>query len=193
MKHYYPTLSIVIGLFLLSLIGCREKGTPFSFTTPEGEEVSLVIPPGFEDQRTANPWKKIFSERDLIGEEHYIASYIYQGKDTNEIIELYFSLKKDPGTAKKWRRKPENRELYDYIEYPDSNFICVARIEYFNDPYSLYLSGGDDFPPDSHSADLHLQKQTFDIFMCFPHDSLMTERAKTVMDDIVKSIKIKKK
>ena len=94
MKHYYPTLSIVIGLFLLSLIGCREKGTPFSFTTPEGEEVSLVIPPGFEDQRTANPWKKIFSERDLIGEEHYIASYIYQGKDTNEIIELYFSLKK---------------------------------------------------------------------------------------------------
>ena len=193
MKHYYPTLSIVIGIFLLSLIGCREKGTPFSFTTPEGEEVSLVIPPGFEDQRTANPWKKIFSERDLIGEEHYIASYIYQGKDTNEIIELYFSLKKDPGTAKKWRRKPENRELYDYIEYPDSNFICVARIEYFNDPYSLYLSGGDDFPPDSHSADLHLQKQTFDIFMCFPHDSLMTERAKTVMDDIVKSIKIKKK
>ncbi len=191
MKHYYPTLSIVIGLFLLSLIGCREKGTPFSFTTPEGEEVSLVIPPGFEDQRTANPWKKIFSERDLIGEEHYIASYIYQGKDTNEIIELYFSLKKDPGTAKKWRRKPENRELYDYIEYPDSNFICVARIEYFNDPYSLYLSGGDDFPPDSHSADLHLQKQTFDIFMCFPHDSLMTERAKTVMDDIVKSIRIK--
>ena len=191
MKHYYPTLSIVIGIFLLSLIGCREKGTPFSFTTPEGEEVSLIIPPGFEDQRTANPWKKIFSERDLIGEEHYIASYIYQGKDTNEIIELYFSLKKDPGTAKKWRRKPENRELYDYIEYPDSNFICVARIEYFNDPYSLYLSGGDDFPPDSHSADLHLQKQTFDIFMCFPHDSLMTERAKTVMDDIVKSIKIK--
>ena len=191
MKHYYPTLSIVIGIFLLSLIGCREKGTPFSFTTPEGEEVSLVIPPGFEDQRTANPWKKIFSERDLIGEEHYIASYIYQGKDTNEIIELYFSLKKDPGTAKKWRRKPENRELYDYIEYPDSNFICVARIEYFNDPYSLYLSGGDDFPPDSHSADLHLQKQTFDIFMCFPHDSLMTERAKTVMDDIVKSIIIK--
>lgn len=191
MKHYYPTLSIVIGIFLLSLIGCREKGTPFSFTTPEGEEVSLVIPPGFEDQRTANPWKKIFSERDLIGEEHYIASYIYQGKDTNEIIELYFSLKKDPGTAKKWRRKPENRELYDYIEYPDSNFICVARIEYFNDPYSLYLSGGDDFPPDSHSADLHLQKQTFDIFMCFPHDSLMTERAKTVMDDIVKSIRIK--
>ena len=191
MKHYYPTLSIVIGLFLLSLIGCREKGTPFSFTTPEGEEVSLIIPPGFEDQRTANPWKKIFSERDLIGEEHYIASYIYQGKDTNEIIELYFSLKKDPGTAKKWRRKPENRELYDYTEYPDSNFICVARIEYFNDPYSLYLSGGDDFPPDSHSADLHLQKQTFDIFMCFPHDSLMTERAKTVMDDIVKSIKIK--
>ena len=193
MKHYYPTLSIVIGIFLLSLIGCREKGTPFSFTTPEGEEVSLVIPPGFEDQRTANPWKKIFSERDLIGEEHYIASYIYQGKDTNEIIELYFSLKKDPGTAKKWRRKPENRELYDYTEYPDSNFICVARIEYFNDPYSLYLSGGDDFPPDSHSADLHLQKQTFDIFMCFLHDSLMTERAKTVMDDIVKSIKIKKK
>ena len=193
MKHYYPTLSIVIGLFLLSLIGCREKGTPFSFTTPEGEEVSLIIPPGFEDQRTANPWKKIFSERDLIGEEHYIASYIYQGKDTNEIIELYFSLKKDPGTAKKWRRKPENRELYDYIEYPDSNFICVARIEYFNDPYSLYLSGSDDFPPDSHSADLHLQKQTFDIFMCFPHDSLMTERAKIVMDDIVKSIKIKKK
>ena len=193
MKHYYPTLSIVIGLFLLSLIGCREKGTPFSFTTPEGEEVSLIIPPGFEDQRTANPWKKIFSERDLIGEEHYIASYIYQGKDTNEIIELYFSLKKDPGTAKKWRRKPENRELYDYTEYPDSNFICVARIEYFNDPYSLYLSGGDDFPPDSHSADLHLQKQTFDIFMCFLHDSLMTERAKTVMDDIVKSIKIKKK
>ncbi len=191
MKHYYPTLSIVIGLFLLSLIGCREKGTPFSFTTPEGEEVSLIIPPGFEDQRTANPWKKIFSERDLIGEEHYIASYIYQGKDTNEIIELYFSLKKDPGTAKKWQRKPENRELYDYTEYPDSNFICVARIEYFNDPYSLYLSGGDDFPPDSHSADLHLQKQTFDIFMCFPHDSLMTERAKTVMDDIVKSIKIK--
>ena len=191
MKHYYPTLSIVIGLFLLSLIGCREKGTPFSFTTPEGEEVSLIIPPGFEDQRTANPWKKIFSERDLIGEEHYIASYIYQGKDTNEIIELYFSLKKDPGTAKKWRRKPENRELYNYIEYPDSNFICVARIEYFNDPYSLYLSGGDDFPPDSHSADLHLQKQTFDIFMCFPHDSLMTERAKTVMDDIVKSIRIK--
>ena len=191
MKHYYPTLSIVIGIFLLSLIGCREKGTPFSFTTPEGEEVSLVIPPGFEDQRTANPWKKIFSERDLIGEEHYIASYIYQGKDTNEIIELYFSLKKDPGTAKKWRRKPENRELYDYIEDPDSNFICVARIEYFNDPYSLYLSGGDDFPPDSHSADLHLQKQTFDIFMCFPHDSLMTERAKTVMDDIVKSIRIK--
>ena len=191
MKHYYPTLSIVIGIFLLSLIGCREKGTPFSFTTPEGEEVSLIIPPGFEDQRTANPWKKIFSERDLIGEEHYIASYIYQGKDTNEIIELYFSLKKDPGTAKKWRRKPENRELYDYTEYPDSNFICVARIEYFNDPYSLYLSGGDDFPPDSHSADLHLQKQTFDIFMCFPHDSLMTERAKTVMDDIVKSIKIK--
>ncbi|ERM88739.1 hypothetical protein [Coprobacter fastidiosus] len=55
MKHYYPTLSIVIGLFLLSLIGCREKGTPFSFTTPEGEEVSLIIPPGFEDQRTANP------------------------------------------------------------------------------------------------------------------------------------------
>ena len=53
------------------------------------------------------------------------------------------------------------------------------------------LSGSDDFPPDSHSADLHLQKQTFDIFMCFPHDSLMTERAKTVMDDIVKSIKIK--
>ena len=53
MKHYYPTLSIVIGLFLLSLIGCREKGTPFSFTTPEGEEVSLIIPPGFEDQRTA--------------------------------------------------------------------------------------------------------------------------------------------
>ena len=193
MKHYYPTLSIVIGIFLLSLIGCREKGTPFSFTTPEGEEVSLIIPPGFEDQRTANPWKKIFSERDLIGEEHYIASYIYQGKDTNEIIELYFSLKKDPGTAKKWRRKPENRELYDYTEYPDSNFICVARIEYFNDPYSLYLSGGDDFPPDSHSADLHLQKQTFDIFMCFLHDSLMTERAKTVMDDIVKSIKIKKK
>ena len=193
MKHYYPTLSIVIGIFLLSLIGCREKGTPFSFTTPEGEEVSLIIPPGFEDQRTANPWKKIFSERDLIGEEHYIASYIYQGKDTNEIIELYFSLKKDPGTAKKWRRKPENRELYDYTEYPDSNFICVARIEYFNDPYSLYLSVGDDFPPDSHSADLHLQKQTFDIFMCFLHDSLMTERAKTVMDDIVKSIKIKKK
>ena len=191
MKHYYPTLSIVIGIFLLSLIGCREKGTPFSFTTPEGEEVSLIIPPGFEDQRTANPWKKIFSERDLIGEEHYIASYIYQGKDTNEIIELYFSLKKDPGTAKKWRRKPENRELYDYTEYPDSNFICVARIEYFNDPYSLYLSGGDDLPPDCHSADLHLQKQTFDIFMCFPHDSLMTERAKTVMDDIVKSIKIK--
>ena len=191
MKHYYPTLSIVIGLFLLSLIGCREKGTPFSFTTPEGEEVSLIIPPGFEDQRTANPWKKIFSERDLIGEEHYIASYIYQGKDTNEIIELYFSLKKDPDTAKKWRRKPENRELYDYTEYPDSNFICVARIEYFNDPYSLYLSGGNEFPPDCHSADLHLQKQTFDIFMCFPHDSLMTERAKTVMDDIVKSIKIK--
>ena len=191
MKHYYPTLSIVIGLFLLSLIGCREKGTPFSFTTPEGEEVSLIIPPGFEDQRTANPWKKIFSERDLIGEEHYIASYIYQGKDTNEIIELYFSLKKDPGTAKKWQRKPENRELYDYTEYPDSNFICVARIEYFNDPYSLYLSGGNEFPPDCHSADLHLQKQTFDIFMCFPHDSLMTERAKTVMDDIVKSIKIK--
>ena len=193
MTHYYPTLSIVIGLFLLSLTGCREKGTPFSFTTPAGEEVSLIIPPGFEDQRTVNPWKKIFSERDLIGEEHYIASYIYQGKDTNEIIELYFSLKKDPGTAKKWRRKPENRELYDYIEYPDSNFICVARIEYFNDPYSLYLSGSDDFPPDSHSADLHLQKQTFDIFMCFPHDSLMTERAKTVMNDIVKSIKIKKK
>ena len=193
MKHYYSPLFIVIGLFFLSLNGCREKGTPFSFTTPEGEEVSLIIPPGFEDQRTANPWKKIFSERDLIGEEHYIASYIYQGKDTNEIIELYFSLKKDPGTAKKWRRKPENRELYDYIEYPDSNFICVARIEYFNDPYSLYLSGGDDFPPDSHSADIHLQKQTFDIFMCFPHDSLMTERAKTVMDDIVKSIKIKKK
>lgn len=191
MKHYYSPLFIVIGLFFLSLNGCREKGTPFSFTTPEGEEVSLIIPPGFEDQRTANPWKKIFSERDLIGEEHYIASYIYQGKDTNEIIELYFSLKKDPGTAKKWRRKPENRELYDYTEYPDSNFICVARIEYFNDPYSLYLSGGDDFPPDSHSADIHLQKQTFDIFMCFPHDSLMTERAKTVMDDIVKSIKIK--
>ena len=193
MKHYYSPLFIVIGLFFLSLNGCREKGTPFSFTTPEGEEVSLIIPPGFEDQRTANPWKKIFSERDLIGEEHYIASYIYQGKDTNEIIELYFSLKKDPGTAKKWRRKPENRELYDYIEYPDSNFICVARIEYFNDPYSLYLSGGNEFPPDCHSADLHLQKQTFDIFMCFPHDSLMTERAKTVMDDIVKSIKIKKK
>ncbi|MBS6267573.1 MAG: hypothetical protein KH586_01275 [Tannerella sp.] len=191
MKHYYSPLFIVIGLFFLSLNGCREKGTPFSFTTPEGEEVSLIIPPGFEDQRTANPWKKIFSERDLIGEEHYIASYIYQGKDTNEIIELYFSLKKDPGTAKKWRRKPENRELYDYTEYPDSNFICVARIEYFNDPYSLYLSGGNEFPPDCHSADLHLQKQTFDIFMCFPHDSLMTELAKTVMDDIVKSIKIK--
>ena len=191
MKHYYSPLFIVIGLFFLSLNGCREKGTPFSFTTPEGEEVSLIIPPGFEDQRTANPWKKIFSERDLIGEEHYIASYIYQGKDTNEIIELYFSLKKDPGTAQKWRRKPENRELYDYTEYPDSNFICVARIEYFNDPYSLYLSGGNEFPPDCHSADLHLQKQTFDIFMCFPHDSLMTERAKTVMDDIVKSIKIK--
>ena len=193
MKHYYSPLFIVIGLFFLSLNGCREKGTPFSFTTPEGEEVSLIIPPGFEDQRTANPWKKIFSERDLIGEEHYIASYIYQGKDTNEIIELYFSLKKDPGTAKKWRRKPENRELYDYTESPDSNFICVARIEYFTDPYSLYLSGGNEFPPDCHSADLHLQKQTFDIFMCFPHDSLMTERAKTVMDDIVKSIKIKKK
>ena len=190
-----PDIRLIISFFIFLSIFycCVQKGTPFSFTTPEGEEVSLIISPGFEDQRTANPWKKIFSERDLIGEEHYIASYIYQGKDTNEIIELYFSLKKDPGTAKKWRRKPENRELYDYIEYPDSNFICVARIEYFNDPYSLYLSGSDDFPPDSHSADLHLQKQTFDIFMCFPHDSLMTERAKTVMNVLVKSIKIKKK
>ena len=72
MKHYYSPLFIVIGLFFLSLNGCREKGTPFSFTTPEGEEVSLIIPPGFEDQRTANPWKKIFSERDLIGEEHVL-------------------------------------------------------------------------------------------------------------------------
>ena len=110
-----PNIKLIISFFIFLSIFycCVQKGTPFSFTTPEGEEVSLIIPPGFEDQRTVNPWKKIFSERDLIGEEHYIASYIYQGKDTNEIIELYFSLKKDPGTAKKWRRKPENRELYD--------------------------------------------------------------------------------
>ena len=191
MKHYYPTLSIVIGIFLLSLIGCREKGTPFSFTTPEGEgeEVSLVIPPGFEDQRTASPWKKL--DKDL---KNYFSAYVCNADNPDEIIELYFYLEEDiNNSTKKWRRKPENRELYDYIEYPDSNFICVARIEYFNDPYSLYLSGSDDFPPDSHSADLHLQKQTFNIFMCFPHDSLMTERAKTVMNDIVKSIKIKKK
>ena len=124
----------------------------------------------------------------------YFSAYVCNADNPDEIIELYFYLEEDiNNSTKKWRRKPENRELYDYIEYPDSNFICVARIEYFNDPYSLYLSGGDDFPPDCHSADLHLQKQTFDIFMCFLHDSLMTERAKTVMDDIVKSIKIKKK
>ena len=186
-----PNIKLIISFFIFLSIFycCIQKGTPFSFTTPEGEEVSLIIPPGFEDQRTANPWKKL--DKDL---KNYFSAYVCNADNPDEIIELYFYLEEDiNNSTKKWRRKPENRELYDYIEYPDSNFICVARIEYFNDPYSLYLSGGDDFPPDSHSADLHLQKQTFDIFMCFPHDSLMTERAKIVMDDIVKSIKIKKK
>ena len=186
-----PDIRLIISFFIFLSIFycCVQKGTPFSFTTPEEEEVSLVIPPGFEDQRTASPWKKL--DKDL---KNYFSAYVCNADNPDEIIELYFYLEEDiNNSTKKWRRKPENRELYDYIEYPDSNFICVARIEYFNDPYSLYLSGGDDFPPDSHSADLHLQKQTFDIFMCFLHDSLMTERAKTVMDDIVKSIKIKKK
>ena len=184
-----PDIRLIISFFIFLSIFycCVQKGTPFSFTTPEGEEVSLVIPPGFEDQRTASPWKKL--DKDL---KNYFSAYVCNADNPEEIMELYFNLREYSDiNTKKWQRKPENRELYDYIEYPDSNFICVARIEYFNDPYSLYLSGGDDFPPDSHSADLHLQKQTFDIFMCFPHDSLMTERAKTVMDDIVKSIKIK--
>ena len=186
-----PNIRLIISFFIFLSIFycCVQKGTPFSFTTPEGEEVSLVIPPGFEDQRTASPWKKL--DKDL---KNYFSAYVCNADNPDEIIELYFYLEEDlNNSTKKWRRKPENRELYDYIEYPDSNFICVARIEYFNDPYSLYLSEGDDFPPDSHSADLHLQKQTFDIFMCFPHDSLITERAKTIMNDIVKSIKIKKK
>ena len=186
-----PNIKLIISFFIFLSIFycCIQKGTPFSFTTPEGEEVSLVIPPGFEDQRTASPWEKL--DKDL---KNYFSAYVCNADNPDEIMELYFNLREYSDiNTKKWQRKPENRELYDYIEYPDSNFICVARIEYFNDPYSLYLSGGDDFPPDSHSADLHLQKQTFDIFMCFPHDSLMTERAKIVMDDIVKSIKIKKK
>ena len=46
---------------------------------------------------------------------------------------------------------------------------------------------------DIHYAIMYIQKNSLDIQLYFPHDSLMTERAKTVMDDIVKSIKIKKK
>ena len=185
MKHYYPTLSIVIGIFLLSLIGCREKGTPFSFTTPEGEEVSLVIPPGFEDQRTASPWKKL--DKDL---KNYFSAYVCNADNPDEIIELYFYLEEDiNNSTKKWRRKPENRELYDYIEYPDRNFICVLQVEYISDPYILSL--GINNGVDIHYADLYLQKNILDILLYFPHDSLMTERAKTVMDDIVKSIRIK--
>ena len=187
MKHYYPTLSIVIGIFLLSLIGCREKGTPFSFTTPEGEEVSLVIPPGFEEQRTASPWKKL--DKDL---KNYFSAYVCNADNPEEIMELYFNLREYSDiNTKKWQRKPENRELYDYIEYPDSNFICVLQVEYISDPYILSL--GINNGVDIHYAIMYLQKNSLDIQLYFPHDSLMTERAKTVMDDIVKSIKIKKK
>ncbi|MBS6267574.1 MAG: hypothetical protein KH586_01280 [Tannerella sp.] len=185
MKHYYPTLSIVIGLFLLSLIGCREKGTPFSFTTPEGEEVSLVIPPGFEDQRTASPWKKLDTKI-----ENHFSAYVCNADNPDEIIELYFNLREFPSDdAKEWQRKPENRDLYDYIEYPDSNFICVLQAVYIpkQNIYDLF------FDADLHYAELYLQKHILNIQLYYPYDSLMTERAKSVMNDIVKSIKIKKK
>lgn len=161
-----PNIRLIISFFIFLSIFycCVQKGTPFSFTTPEGEEVSLVIPPGFENQRTASPWKKL--DKDL---KNYFSAYVCNADNPDEIIELYFYLEEDiNNSTKKWRRKPENRELYDYIEYPDSNFICVARIEYFNDPYSLYLSGSDDFPPDSHSADLHLQKTDIRYFYVLP-------------------------
>ena len=67
----------------------------------------------------------------------------------------------------------------------------MLQVEYISDPYILSL--GINNGVDIHYADLYLQKNILDILLYFPHDSLMTERAKTVMDDIVKSIKIKKK
>ena len=109
MKHYYPTLSIVIGIFLLSLIGCREKGTPFSFTTPEGEEVSLVIPPGFEDQRTASPWKKL--DKDL---KNYFSAYVCNADNPEEIIELYFYLEEDINNRKVAEKTGESRAVRLY-------------------------------------------------------------------------------
>ena len=191
MKSYFPLL-IVISLILFSLSGCREKGTPFSFTTPEGEEVSFTIPPGFEDQRVAKPWKKVFPEKDYTFQfADKFAAYIYRGNGSKEVMELYFILSEDSGTTKKWSCKPENRGLYDYIEYPDSNFICVAQIEYISDPYILSLGMYPNI--DSHSAHLYLNKQILDISLCFHRDSLMTERAKEVMNALVKSLKITRK
>ena len=60
-----PDIRLIISFFIFLSIFycCVQKGTPFSFTTPEEEEVSLVIPPGFEEQRTASPWKKL--DKDL--------------------------------------------------------------------------------------------------------------------------------
>ena len=121
MKHYYPTLSIVIGLFLLSLIGCREKGTPFSFTTPEGEEVSLVIPPGFEDQRTASPWKKL--DKDL---KNYFSAYVCNADNPEEIMELYFNLREYSDiNTKKWQRKPENRTFCRSADSAETKYLTV--------------------------------------------------------------------
>ena len=191
MKLNYSSLLIVISLILLSLSGCREKGASFSFTTPEGEKVRLTVPPGFEDQRVAKPWKEVYPDNDLFKVKNSIASYIYRSGNSEKVIELYFTAREDPGTAKAWRREPKNRGLYDYTEYPGGNFICVPKIEYTDDSYIRSLKTHPDI--DSYSANLYLQKQIFDIIMCYSEDSLITVKAKEMMNDIVKSIKIRKR
>ena len=67
-------------------------------------------------------------------------AYVCNADNPEGIMELYFNLREySKINTKKWQTKPENRELYDYIEYPDSIFICVLQVEYISDPYILSL------------------------------------------------------
>ena len=140
-NHLYmkpPNIKLIISFFIFLSIFycCVQKGTPFSFTTPEGEEVSLIIPPGFEDQRTANPWEKL--DKDL---KNYFSAYVCNADNPEGIMELYFNLREYSDINTKNGR--ENRRIGNYMII--QNIPTVILFAYYKSniyPTRIYFLQG---------------------------------------------------